>query len=416
MLIAYVVSHREIGPANALAQWVVEMGGVKSHDCLICVNKPAARFGVGEKLLPILEKAFHSVSIFEPFDEVEVPWPNAKSDARSPNHMFKRVSMEIEYNQKQPWLWMEMDAVPVKASWLDEIEAEYDRAAKPFMGVKLFAGPVGYMSGVAVYPANITRCTALLRNCAPNQDGGMIPFDVYGGRDTTRMMHETQLIQYVKPNPNGVADWSVSHDEILPKTVLFHRSKDLGLIEFLRGTGVDGLAATAFPEVEVTNERAGVIGKSHLTLKGTPDFKEMTMLTLIPTEGTMDFESLSRYHVHALEGLASSAERRSDIVNLLQNVGLTSTVNQSLAKIGQELRVERYLAAGVAKSLQSAEDTNHKFGLPTPSDLLTPKPKKRGKQAKRRPGWKPSPEHLEKLKLNLERARAKKHALALEEV
>jgi hypothetical protein len=312
----FIVCHREIGRAKGLAAWIAELGGVKGFECILCLTRPAWRIGAENDIKPILERAFGSVSTFVPGDEViEVPWPNDKADARSPNHMFRRVGQEMENNRKKPWLWMEMDAIPVKPSWMTELDLEYERCAKPFMGVKLELGGRPYMSGVSIYPANITRCTPHLWNCPPNQLGGIVPFDVNGGIDTTRMGHFTDLIQYVRanPNPGQEADWSVSHDAIDPRAVLFHRSKDLSLIDHIRGTP----APSPSPVPPEPTPKAITGFETHPRAYISPD-----SCRGIPV--SLHLNQIARYHVMALEGLASSAERRSDIVGMLEISGLTA--------------------------------------------------------------------------------------------
>ena len=305
--VAFIVNHREIGPAKALASWIAELGGVQDFDCVLCLTKPAERINAEGQIKPILEKAFGSVTTYVPYDEVEVPWPNSKVDARSPNHMFKRVSQEFENKFKKPFLWLEMDAVPLKPSWMKELDREYEKCAKPFMGVRLLAGDRPYMSGVAIYPANITRCTPLLRNPGMNQHNGQIPFDVYAGLDTTRLMHETDLIQYVKPSGDleVVADWSLYKEPMTEKAVLYHRSKDLSLISHLRGGPNPILIPTPTPEPPPP------VTKNWIHAPTAPPHK----LVLL------DFDATVAYHVSALTSLATD-KKRGDVLQYLVIAGL----------------------------------------------------------------------------------------------
>jgi hypothetical protein len=260
MLVAYTVNHREIDQAEALAQWIVELGGAENHDALLCLTRPAQRFEAESRLKPILEKAFKSVTTFVPYDEVEIPWPNENNDARSPNHFFKRIVQRID-QKPQPFLWLEMDAVPLKSTWLNELEAEYQGCKKPFMGVPLEVSGRHYMSGIAVYPPQVGRFTPRICNA------GSTPFDVFAGNDTSRMMHATSLIQYVRFNPDAPADWSVFHEPMRPDAVLYHRSKDLSLIDYLKtgnlppaehGAVGELQSASQSPAVETLGGRAPV--------------------------------------------------------------------------------------------------------------------------------------------------------------
>lgn len=74
-------------------------------------------------------------------------WPNG------PNHIWQQTATEIYIRYREPWFWWEPDAVPLKAGWLSELETEYSRAGKPFMG-HIVEG-MGHMNGVGIYPHNV---------------------------------------------------------------------------------------------------------------------------------------------------------------------------------------------------------------------------------------------------------------------
>jgi hypothetical protein len=397
LVCCFIVSHKEIAEAKALAGWIAEMGGVQKHEVMLCLTQCAHRVGAEEEIVPILKQAFGTVTTFVPHDEVEIPWPNKTGDASSPNHMFRRVSLEMEYMRKRPWLWLEMDAIPLKPSWMEDLDSEYERSRMPFMGCKLKAeGGIVYMSGVAIYPANITVSSTRLRNPAPPNGGpgvvpkGEVPFDVYGGLDTTapNKFHETDLIQYVKPNPNGYADWSVSKDTLNLKAVLFHRSKDLALISHLRGGPPKPIIPT---KPSITQSQLDSI-YDQIVPKGVI---QVPVERKVPEPCGFDFNDLTRYHVCALEGLASSPEKREDIVKMLQISGLVPVLTVKVSD-------------GVT------QDFAWKNGMPKPGlspQIVTatlPAKKKRSKRIKAK--RKISPEYRAAMIANLAKARAARKA------
>jgi hypothetical protein len=91
-----------------------------------------------------LHGVFSSVAVFRYRCGSACSWPHGANVA------FKHTANYLQKNIQTPWLWLEADAVAVRRSWLDSIQAGYE------IGGKLFMGPIvpgmGHMNGVGVYP------------------------------------------------------------------------------------------------------------------------------------------------------------------------------------------------------------------------------------------------------------------------
>lgn len=91
-------------------------------------------------------------------DERETGYPS------SATHLFYRALEYCEnHHQGQPILWVEPDAVPMRAGWCQAIAVEYASCGTPFMGAVANSGG-RHMPGVAVYPANWRALSPCLAN------------------------------------------------------------------------------------------------------------------------------------------------------------------------------------------------------------------------------------------------------------
>lgn len=230
MLVALSYHSGDHEQAARLANWIAELGGCKGHSLLLLRESSAS-------LIPKFAESFDKVTTLEYGDDRWNKWPE------SCNHVFQKTARYIAHLTPQPWLWLEPDAVPLKAGWLDAIQAEYVSAKKPFMGDRVTASSTGeqitYMSGIGVYPAHVVRHAgeALM---AREQ-----PFDTFARRQILGQMHKTLLIQHVWKRPTFESMEDVRNG-IRPEAVLYHASKDGSLIARLRDnlSGVRGLQAT----------------------------------------------------------------------------------------------------------------------------------------------------------------------------
>jgi hypothetical protein len=109
---------------------------------------------------------------------------------------------------RQPFLFMEPDAIPLCEGWIDQIEAEYRACGSPFMGdfVDLsnssIPGGIDHMSGIAVYDCNLSVHAPRLFNCTNGKEE--FAWDIWAASDIIPKMHKTGLIQH---------DWRGSGDK-----------------------------------------------------------------------------------------------------------------------------------------------------------------------------------------------------------
>lgn len=213
-----------------LARWILELGGVSTHDCLLVVDTSTTAAGVVEPL----KKAFRSVKVTtsEPAG-VQGEWGKGTTDATAANEMWITAGNYVYHMLKCRWFWLETDAIPTRPTWLDEIEAEDKRANKPFLGAYVNSPPhEPHVTGIGVYPPCVADHS--MDMAIP----GKIAWDYAGRRDTVgkQKAHLTTLIQH-EYRVNGAEPTFTNADSlsiIKPRTAVFHRCKDGTLLARLR--------------------------------------------------------------------------------------------------------------------------------------------------------------------------------------
>lgn len=236
MLVVFPTCSGDLPQLVELLKWIESLGGCKGHKALICAD---AAIGWHKALDAKREadKSFDSTVIISTARQV-TGWP------KGANHLFSRAANDIAKFRKEPWLWMEPDAVPLKPGWLDAIDEAYKKCGTPYMGhiyeCSTAGLPTRLMSGIAVYhPQAFTDL-----NLNPDS---LQAFDVGAAGKTVSSGSHTDLIHHVwgeKGKPPTFRSKAVhgtevfSLDSIPPNAVIWHRNKDGSLIRLLKGENI----------------------------------------------------------------------------------------------------------------------------------------------------------------------------------
>lgn len=211
--------------------WAQQLGGAKNHEALFvvgCEITDDQHAKINEAAL----KVYGKTSAIKTFYRDPRPWPvNA-------NLAFQRAVRHIDEHIKTPFMWCEVDCVPLKPGWWDAWEAEYKACGKPFMGF-VVREPF-HLSGNAVYPPNFCKYTPHPLLCEE------VAWDVVDSAKVLPHTHHTKLYHHqwfygVPPQPVGTYSAEATHFATLDDlriisqdAVLFHRNKDGSLIDRLR--------------------------------------------------------------------------------------------------------------------------------------------------------------------------------------
>ena len=122
--------------------WMMALQMRKSHDCLLSFDRTTVRLAV--KSIEARAK--------EVFCSVHQTSYNVPHGTRFPQTAAWQHAAKTMHQLYRNWLWMEADAIPLKANWLDVLQSVYDNCRQPFCG-PVVHGP-GHLNGTAIYPAN----------------------------------------------------------------------------------------------------------------------------------------------------------------------------------------------------------------------------------------------------------------------
>ena len=215
--------------AMALLSWIAQMGQVDAPLFILCDSGCQVKH-----LVSLGEKAFTKVQWLADYENILSDWNtqgNQPKSAAGPNSLFRQAIWHFA-NTKEPWLFLEPDAIPCRPDWLTMLDKEYHARQKPFMGflVSRETHPgvtAQHMSGVAVYPANSPayfRKTILASNTA---------FDIATASSVLEHMHNTSLI-FHRYRPPTFADQEDFEGRVSKDLAIYHACKDGSIYPFLR--------------------------------------------------------------------------------------------------------------------------------------------------------------------------------------
>ena len=199
------------------ANHVKRLGGASRHQIVVMPAHGVSTDGVMEPL----SKAFGKAEELPCFHQ-ERGWPV------SCNRAFEQAAWHSYQVTKQSFLWMEPDAIPLKSSWLDDIEAEYSQCGKPFMGdyVKIagvMPNGINHMSGIAVYHWDMPRILPSVFN------NDFTAWDIASGNQVSAQLHRTSLIHHDWVPTKQWRREVVTKECVNPLAVIYHPDK-LGVL------------------------------------------------------------------------------------------------------------------------------------------------------------------------------------------
>lgn len=221
---------------SELLGWIKELGSALNHEALLVADAGTPWIDCRE-LLGLATKLFRKADLIN-------TGKNVTGWVIGANSLFFTAAEHAKANKRGPWLFLEPDAIPVRAGWLDMIEMEW-------LGLKhnqQFLGdiydcdipnlPRRLMSGIAVYSENAYDLLSQFKDDAR-------AWDVAGSEIMVSKGAPSSMIQHFWGQKNLPPTFSDKRDSnspvntftlwnIRPDVVLFHRNKDGTLIHLLR--------------------------------------------------------------------------------------------------------------------------------------------------------------------------------------
>jgi hypothetical protein len=216
--------------------WNHRLAGTKNHSALI-VADDAVKFDIALEFIASAKLDFKDVSIITNGRTV-VGWP------QGPNSAFSSAAKHIkDLPGDSPWFWCEPDCIPLKANWLDALDAEYIVCTRKFMGAVMTNQhphpnlPDVHLAGCAVYPHDAY-------NVIGGYCNGDKAWDMASAAVIVPLAANTPLIQNFWGQPKLPPTFAMAKTPSAPENVftmrnvnreavVFHRSKDGTLIRLL---------------------------------------------------------------------------------------------------------------------------------------------------------------------------------------
>jgi hypothetical protein len=134
---------------------------------------------------------------FEQVDLHRVRLTAGNNKTAAVNAQFRAAAEYVSKTYRLPWVWLEPDAVPLKAGWLQAMASAYYGQAKRFCGSWLKSNNL-FLARIAIYPPD--AFADLAGFC-----GDKTPFNMVGGDFIIPRSTKTSLVQECGGYHEGVA-------------------------------------------------------------------------------------------------------------------------------------------------------------------------------------------------------------------
>lgn len=212
------------------ARWMRQMGCKHEHKCVIAFDGTINVHLLNE-FKNAIEPMFASVEMFT------YPTPPIRAWPQAPNWAWQHVANHMSF-QDRPWLWMEADAVALVPNWLEQLQAEYEKAKHLFMGSKVKG--LGHMNGCGVYPADAANRMPIAMKCTARAwDYDCKPEMIHDCHDASHLMNHWWSVmgEEISPVGGGQIPQNITADQmrrwVTKGSVFLHRVKDFSALTHL---------------------------------------------------------------------------------------------------------------------------------------------------------------------------------------
>jgi len=197
-------------------------------ECVLSYDRTVTREWV-TRIEQMARRCYKTTHLFQ--------YPNPPAGWWPPNQAFQQTAKHMTAH-KAPWLWFEPDMVPLCEHWLPMLQAAYDASGKEFFAPII--PDLGHYNGTGIYPSdapNIIRSAMSESHTA--WDVAMRSEMQDRAADASHVLQHCWTVVDGRPHPfGGGTEPYFSNKEdlrmLIPTAVLFHRDKELSLVDRLR--------------------------------------------------------------------------------------------------------------------------------------------------------------------------------------
>lgn len=134
--------------AERLCDAIYWVGGANPKGHCLLVHDSAVHQEFRFKAKLAAQVAFLTV------DMLEVGVAHDATKTAAINTVFRHAARYILDSYRQPWLWLEADAVPLKSTWLEDLFGAYHSQPFRYMGRHMKGKTQVFLSRTAIYPVD----------------------------------------------------------------------------------------------------------------------------------------------------------------------------------------------------------------------------------------------------------------------
>lgn len=232
MDVVFPVCNRDIQLAVKHAKWLRVLAAGRKWD-----HRAVISFDQSVDMTALRQFMEHLRAVFSDVLQFTYPIPPIVGWPAAPNWAFQNTAHFMR-EHGVPWLWLEADAVVLRADWLDQLQTEYERAGRPFMGPHVQG--MSHSNGVMIYPPSTPSLVPSAMRCVERA------WDYECAHEMMPQCHNaSHLLAHIwtivgeeaSEVGGGVEPAAVTVDRarrwIKPGAVVVHRIKDGSLVDLL---------------------------------------------------------------------------------------------------------------------------------------------------------------------------------------
>jgi len=232
IVVVFNVFVGDIALAEKHARWLQKMGMKSEHKAIVAYDISCPIVLV-QRLIARLKTCFAQVDTFV------YPRPQGRYP-HTANQAWQHTALHMA-KQDCSWFWFEADAIALRKDWIEQLQAEYDRANKSWMGV--IVPHMDHLTGCAVYPPDAAaRMPSAMK--ATDQAWDMLTKEeVVPHCHNSRLMFHVWSLVGGMPHPVGGGDEprGITPEQFnrwpIGDAVFLHRIKDSAILDgLLNGT------------------------------------------------------------------------------------------------------------------------------------------------------------------------------------